>query len=163
MQDLIRKLPGVISTRVGGYTRAMSKNILLTNQHPCWGIEVSIRAGKDRLPATSGVLLPDPRPDDAEPAGQRPRACRIGRICISDRQKGYRGHNSDVDASGVWPGPVKTELKPVEIPWQAEPEHQDYLEKRPGGYTRHFPRAKWVLLKRKDAGDTQAEAGAAAE
>ena len=56
-----------------------------------------------------------------------------------------------------------TEVEPVGDFWEAEPEHQDYLEKRPGGYTCHFPRANWVLPKRNDAGDTQRTAGEAAE
>ena len=54
----------------------------------------------------------------------------------------------DVEASGLWPGSVKTELKPVGDFWEAEPEHQDYLERFPNGYTCHFPRATWVLPKR---------------
>ena len=55
---------------------------------------------------------------------------------------------ADVDASGLWPGKVVTEVEPVSDFWEAEPEHQDYLEKLPNGYTCHFPRAGWVLPKR---------------
>lgn len=55
---------------------------------------------------------------------------------------------ADVDASGIWPGKVVTEVKPAGDFWQAEPEHQDYLERIPNGYTCHFPRANWVLPKR---------------
>jgi peptide-methionine (S)-S-oxide reductase len=52
---------------------------------------------------------------------------------------------ADVNASGLWPGKVVTEVEPVGDFWEAEPEHQDYLEKRPDGYTCHFPRPGWVL------------------
>ena len=55
---------------------------------------------------------------------------------------------ADVEASGLWPGSVVTELAPVADFWEAEPEHQDYLERFPNGYTCHFPRAGWVLPKR---------------
>ncbi len=54
---------------------------------------------------------------------------------------------ADVNASGLWPGKVVTEVEPVGDFWEAEPEHQDYLERRPDGYTCHFPRADWVLPK----------------
>ncbi|CAM3232488.1 Peptide methionine sulfoxide reductase MsrA 3 [Methylobacterium mesophilicum] len=52
---------------------------------------------------------------------------------------------ADVDASGLWPGKAVTEVAPAEDFWEAEPEHQDYLERRPNGYTCHFVRPNWVL------------------
>ena len=55
---------------------------------------------------------------------------------------------ADVNASGLWPGRVVTEVEPVGDFWEAEPEHQDYLERFPNGYTCHFPRPDWVLPKR---------------
>ena len=60
---------------------------------------------------------------------------------------------ADVDASGLWNGKVVTEVEPAGDFWEAEPEHQDYLEKRPGGYTCHFPRADWMLPKRQKTDD----------
>ena len=68
-----------------------------------------------------------------------------------------------MDASGLWKGIVVTEVVPVGDFWEAEPDHQDYLEKRPGGYTCHFPRPDWDLPKRREAGDMSPAAGAAAE
>ncbi len=53
----------------------------------------------------------------------------------------------DVDATGLWPGKVVTEVEPAGDFWEAEPEHQDYLEIRPNGYTCHFPRPNWALPK----------------
>ena len=58
---------------------------------------------------------------------------------------------ADVEASGLWPGKVVTEVTPASDFWEAEPEHQDYLERQPWGYTCHFPRADWKLPKRADA------------
>jgi peptide-methionine (S)-S-oxide reductase len=58
---------------------------------------------------------------------------------------------ADVDASGLWPGKVVTELAPAGDFWGAEPEHQDYLERHPGGYTCHFVRPGWKLPRRRDA------------
>ena len=55
---------------------------------------------------------------------------------------------ADVDASGLWPDKVVTDLEPVSVFWDAEPEHQDYLERIPNGYTCHFVRPGWVLPKR---------------
>ena len=55
---------------------------------------------------------------------------------------------ADVNASGLWPGKVVTEVEPVGAFWEAEPEHQDYLQRIPNGYTCHFPRKDWVLPKR---------------
>ena len=58
---------------------------------------------------------------------------------------------ADVNASGLWPGKVVTEVEPVGDFWQAEPEHQDYLERIPNGYTCHYARANWVLPVRATA------------
>ena len=54
----------------------------------------------------------------------------------------------DVDFSGLWPGKVVTVITPFKNFWEAEAEHQDYLERLPEGYTCHFPRAEWTLPKR---------------
>jgi peptide-methionine (S)-S-oxide reductase len=59
---------------------------------------------------------------------------------------------ADVDASGLWPGKVVTDVEPAGDFWEAEPEHQDYLERFPSGYTCHFPRPNWVLPKRQTGG-----------
>src|ERR1044071_8343594 len=63
---------------------------------------------------------------------------------------------ADVDASGLWPGKVVTEVVPVGDFWEAEPEHQDYLERIPNGYTCHFPRANWKLPVRENTAPRQA-------
>ena len=57
---------------------------------------------------------------------------------------------ADVEASGLWPGKVVTEVTPAGVFWEAEAEHQDYLERIPWGYTCHFPRPDWKLPRRQD-------------
>jgi Peptide methionine sulfoxide reductase len=58
---------------------------------------------------------------------------------------------ADVDASGLWPGKVVTEVTPAGPFWEAEPEHQDYLERNPGGYTCHYVRPNWKLPHRSES------------
>jgi peptide-methionine (S)-S-oxide reductase len=71
---------------------------------------------------------------------------------VDDEQKRIAEDTiADVDASGRWPGKVVTEVAPVGDFWQAEPEHQDYLQRNPFGYTCHVPRADWVLPRRQAA------------
>ena len=70
----------------------------------------------------------------------------------SDAQKAVAEDTiADVNASGLWPGKVVTEVEPVGPFWEAEPEHQDYLERIPNGYSCHFPRPDWVLPHRSGA------------
>ena len=105
----------------------------------------------------------DPTTKDRQ-GNDRGLSYRSGIYYVDDEQKRVAEETiADVDASGLWDGKVVTEVEPVGDFWEAEPEHQDYLEKRPGGYTCHFPRANWVLPKRDDAGATQPTTGAAAE
>ncbi len=77
----------------------------------------------------------------------------------SDEQKRIAEDTiADVEASGLWPGKVVTEVSPVGPFWEAEPEHQDYLEKIPNGYTCHFIRPDWKLPVRKDGGGVASSA-----
>ncbi|RZL72822.1 MAG: peptide-methionine (S)-S-oxide reductase, partial [Sphingomonas sp.] len=89
---------------------------------------------------------------------------RSGIYYVDDAQKRVAEDTiADVDASGLWNGKVVTEVVPAGDFWEAEPDHQDYLETRPNGYTCHFVRPGWVLPKRQTADDTQPTAGIAAE
>jgi peptide-methionine (S)-S-oxide reductase len=65
-----------------------------------------------------------------------------------EQQKIAQDTIADVDASGLWPGKVVTEVVPAGEFWEAEPEHQDYLERYPEGYTCHFVRPGWKLPRR---------------
>ena len=93
-----------------------------------------LRPDSDELPEHPGILLPDPRSDDAEPPGDRGLSYRSGIYYVDEEQKRVAEDTiADVDASGLWDGKVVTEVQPVGEFWEAEPDHQDYLEKRPGG------------------------------
>ena len=134
MQDLIRKRPGVISTRVG-YTGGDVPNATYRNHgRPRRGHRDRVRPERDLVPRPARVLLPDPRPDHQEPPGQRRREPATGRRSStpSDEQKRVAEDTiADVDASGLWPGKVVTEVTAAGPFWEAEPEHQDYLEQLP--------------------------------
>ena len=153
MQDLIRKLPGVISTRVG-YTGGDVPNATYRNHGThAEAIEIIF----DPLKTSYRRLLEfffqihDPTTLDRQ-GNDRGTSYRSAIYFISDQQKAVALDTiADVDASGLWPGKVVTEVEPVGDFWEAEPEHQDYLERIPHGYTCHFARPNWVLPHRTDA------------
>jgi len=153
MQDLIRKLPGVISTRVG-YTGGDVANATYRNH----GIHAeAIEIIFDPLQTTYRRLLEfffqihDPTTLNRQ-GNDRGTSYRSAIYFISDQQKAVALDTiADVDASGLWPGKVVTEVEPVGDFWEAEPEHQDYIERIPNGYTCHFARPDWVLPHRADA------------
>jgi peptide-methionine (S)-S-oxide reductase len=150
MQDLIRKLPGVISTRVG-YTGGDVKYATYRNHGThAEGIEIIFD------PATISYRkllefffqIHDPTTLNRQ-GNDRGTSYRSGIYYTSDAQKKIAEDTIlDVEVSGLWPGSVKTELKAAGDFWGAEPEHQDYLERIPNGYTCHFVRPNWVLPKR---------------
>ena len=71
----------------------------------------------------------------------------------NDEQKRIAGETiADVNASGLWPGKAVTEVAPAGPFWEAEPEHQDYLQKYPSGYTCHYVRPNWKLPRRERVG-----------
>lgn len=150
MQDLIRKLPGVVSTRVG-YTGGDVANATYRNHGThAEGIEVVF----DPAQMTYRRLLEfffqihDPTTPNRQGNDLGP-SYRSGIYYLSDSQHRTALETiADVEASGLWPGKVVTEVKPAGPFWQAEPEHQDYLERIPNGYTCHFPRPNWVLPRR---------------
>ncbi|MBX9899065.1 peptide-methionine (S)-S-oxide reductase MsrA [Sphingobium yanoikuyae] len=165
MQDLIRKQPGIVSTRVG-YTGGDVPNATYRNHGThAEGIEIIFdpAATSYRNILEYFFQIHDPTTKDRQ-GNDRGLSYRSGIYYVDEEQKRVAEETiADVDASGLWDGKVVTEVEPVGDFWEAEPEHQDYLEKRPGGYTCHFPRANWVLPKRDDAGATQPTTGAAAE
>ncbi len=150
MQDLIRRLPGVTATRVG-YTGGDVANATYRNHGShAEGIEILFdpaRIGyRDLLEFF--FQIHDPTTRDRQ-GNDRGASYRSGIYYTSEAQHQTALDTiADVDASGLWPGKVVTEVKPAGDFWQAEPEHQDYLERIPNGYTCHFPRPNWVLPKR---------------
>ncbi|MEE9333033.1 MAG: peptide-methionine (S)-S-oxide reductase MsrA [Granulosicoccaceae bacterium] len=151
MQDLIRKGPGIESTRVG-YSGGDVPNATYRN-HGTHAEAIEIMFD----PATISyreVLefffqIHDPTTKDRQ-GNDRGKGYRSAIYYTSDEQKAIAADTiADADASRIWPGPVVTELEPVSDFWEAEPEHQDYIQRIPNGYTCHFIRPDWVLPKRR--------------
>lgn len=150
MQDLIRRLPGVVSTRVG-YSGGDVANATYRN-HGDHAEAIEIMFDPDLI--TYRRLLEfffqihDPSTANRQ-GNDIGRSYRSAIYYVDEAQKQVALDTiADVDASGIWPGRVVTEVEPVGDFWEAEPEHQDYLERFPNGYTCHFPRPDWVLPKR---------------
>ena len=153
MQDLIRKLPGVIKTRVG-YTGGDVANATYRNHGThAEGIEISY---DDAVISYRQILefffqIHDPTTLNRQ-GNDLGLSYRSGIYYLDkDQHTVALDTIEDVNASGLWPGKVVTEVKPAGPFWEAEPDHQDYLERFPSGYTCHFVRPGWVLPKRKSA------------
>ena len=153
MQDLIRKLPGVLGTRVG-YTGGDIPNATYPN-HGNHAEAIEILFDPEEM--TYRRLLEfffqihDPSTANRQGNDMGP-SYRSGISYVDEAQKLEAERTiADVDASGIWPGKVVTEVKPVGDFWVAEPEHQDYLLRIPHGYTCHFVRPDWRLPRREDA------------
>jgi peptide-methionine (S)-S-oxide reductase len=147
MQDLIRKLPGVVSTRVG-YTGGEVANATYRNHE---GHAEAIEIVFDPSQTTYRQLLEfffqihDPSTLNRQ-GNDMGSSYRSAIFYTSEQQKAVAEDTiADVNASGLWPGKVVTTVTPAGPFWEAEPEHQDYLERIPNGYTCHFVRPNWVL------------------
>lgn len=153
MQDLIRKMPGVHATRVG-YTGGEVPNATYRN-HGSHAEGIEITFDPDRISFRDLLefffQIHDPSTADRQGNDTGP-SYRSGIYYVDEAQKAEAERTiADVDASGLWPGRVVTEVKEVSDFWDAEPEHQDYLERFPNGYTCHFVRPGWKLPRREDA------------
>jgi peptide-methionine (S)-S-oxide reductase len=153
MQDLIRKYDGVLSTRVG-YTGGSNANATYRN-HPGHAEAIEITFDPARI--TFRKLLEfffqihDPTTRNRQ-GGDVGSSYRSAIFYTNDEQKRVAEDTiADVEASGLWPGKVVTEVVPASDFWEAEYEHQDYLVKNPGGYTCHFARPNWKLPVREKA------------
>ena len=153
MQDLIRKLPGVVST--GSATPAATwPNATYRNHHGhAEAIEIIFDPSKtsyrDLLEFFFQIHDPSTKNRQGNDIGT---SYRSAIFYLSDEQKRVAEDTiADVDASGLWPGKVVTEVTPAGPFWEAEPEHQDYLEHYPNGYTCHYPRPGWKLPHRADS------------
>jgi len=152
MQDLIRKRPGILSTRVG-YTGGSVENATYRHHEGhAEAIEIvfdpSIVSYRDIL--AFFFQIHDPTTVDRQ-GNDRGSSYRSAIFYLNDDQHQVAlDVIADVNASGLWPGAVVTEVSPAGAFWEAEPEHQDYLERYPNGYTCHFPRPNWVLPHRSD-------------
>ncbi len=150
MQDLIRKLPGVETTRVG-YTGGNVKNATYRNHGThAEGIEIVFDPAKIgyRQLVEFFFQIHDPTTLNRQ-GNDLGTSYRSGIYYVDEAQKKIAEEViAEVNASGRWPGKVVTELKPEGDFWEAEPEHQDYLERYPAGYTCHWVRPDWVLPRR---------------
>jgi len=150
MQDLIRKLPGVTATRVG-YTGGEVQNATYRNHgNHAEGIEILFDPEQISYRKLLEFFFQIHDPTTADRQGNdRGPSYRSAIYYVGAAQKAEALNTiADVQASGIWPGTVVTELEEVSDFWAAEPEHQDYLERIPNGYTCHFIRPDWVLPKR---------------
>lgn len=150
MQDLIRKQPGVISTRVG-YTGGAVKNATYRNHEGhAEAIEIMFDPAKTSFRTMLEFFFQIHDPTTLNRQGNdRGTSYRSAIFYTSDEQKQIAQDTiADVEASGLWPGKVVTEVAPAREFWEAEPEHQDYLERYPDGYTCHFIRPDWKLPRR---------------
>lgn len=147
MQDLIRKMPGVVSTRVG-YTGGDVPNATYRDHGThTEGIEIIFDPAKISYRRLLEFFFQIHDPTTLNRQGNdRGLSYRSAIYYLDEAQKSVAEQTiSEVNASGIWPGPVVTELEEVGDFWEAEPEHQDYLERRPNGYTCHYVRPDWVL------------------
>ena len=153
MQDLIRKLPGVVSTRVG-YSGGANANATYRNHGThAEAIEIVFDPARTdfRTLLEFFFQIHDPTTRDRQ-GNDRGASYRSAIFYADERQKAVAEDTiADVEASGLWPGKVVTEVTPVGDFWEAEPEHQDYLERKPNGYTCHFVRPNWKLPHRAKA------------
>ncbi|MFK7998126.1 MAG: peptide-methionine (S)-S-oxide reductase MsrA [Polyangiales bacterium] len=147
MQDLIRKRPGVLGTRVG-YTGGDVPNATYVNHGShAEGIEIEFdpEVTSYRKILEFFFQIHDPTTKDRQ-GNDRGSSYRSAIFYADDAQKEVAERTiADVNASGKWPGPVVTEVEAAGPFWEAEPEHQDYLERRPNGYTCHVIRPDWVI------------------
>jgi peptide-methionine (S)-S-oxide reductase len=153
MQDLIRRQPGVISTRVG-YTGGEVLNATYRNHgNHAEAIEIMFDPAQTSYRALLEYFFQIHDPTTRNRQGNDVGASyRSAIYYTSDAQREAAEEAiADVDASGLWPGKVVTEVEPAGDFWEAEPEHQDYLERIPNGYTCHFVRPGWKLPHRAGA------------
>ncbi|MDQ0788840.1 peptide-methionine (S)-S-oxide reductase MsrA [Streptomyces sp. B3I8] len=150
MEELVRRQPGVVSTRVG-YTGGDVPNATYRNHGThAEALEIlfdpELTDYRALLEFFFQIHDPSTRNRQGNDIGM---SYRSAIYYVDDEQKRVAEDTiADVDASGLWPGKVVTEVEPVGPFWEAEPEHQDYLQRYPSGYTCHFPRPNWRLPAR---------------
>jgi len=150
MQDLIRKRPGVLTTRVGYSGGDLGNATYQNHGSHAEAIEITYdpvhTSYREVLEFFFQIHDPTTRNRQGNDVGTSYRSA----IFYHDDEQRRVAEDTvaDVEASGLWPGQVVTEITPAGPFWEAEPEHQDYLEHYPNRYTCHFPRSGWVLPPR---------------
>jgi peptide-methionine (S)-S-oxide reductase len=153
MQDLIRKVPGVVSTRVG-YTGGEVENATYRNHEGhAEAIEITFDPAQISYRDLLEFFFQIHDPTTVNRQGNDIGTSYRSAIFYTDEEQRRVAEETiaDVEASGRWPGKVVTEVTPAGAFWEAEPEHQDYLEHYPNGYTCHFVRPDWILERKAPA------------
>jgi peptide-methionine (S)-S-oxide reductase len=157
VQDLLRKRPGIISSRVGYSGGDVANATYRRHGTHAEAVEVifdpSVISYREILEFFFQIHDPTTLNRQGNDNGTSYRSAIY--YTNDEQRKVALDTIADVEASGLWPGKVVTEVEPAGPFWEAEPEHQDYLVKYPYGYTCHFPRPGWVLPKRADAPATE--------
>ncbi len=153
MQQLIRRMPGVVSTRVGYSGGDVPHATYRNHGTHAEAIEIVFDPAKISYRDLLEFFFQIHDPSTPNRQGNdRGLSYRSAIYFTNDEQKRVALDTiADVDASGLWPGKVVTEVEPASDFWEAEPEHQDYLERFPNGYTCHFARPNWKLPRRSTA------------
>jgi peptide-methionine (S)-S-oxide reductase len=157
VQELIRRRAGVLSTRVG-YTGGDVPNATYGNHGThAEAMEVIFDPAKLSYRALLELFFQIHDPSTRNRQGNDVGLSYRSAIYYTSEEQRRIAEDTiaDVDASGLWPGKVVTEVAPVGPFWEAEPEHQDYLQRIPHGYTCHFPRPNWKLPVRASAPGAQ--------
>jgi len=155
MQDLIRRYKGVLKTRVG-YSGGDVPNATYRNHGThAEAIEIIFDPAQISYREVLEFFFQIHDPTTKNRQGNDMGMSYRSAIYYENEEQKRTALDTiaDVDASGLWPGKVVTEVAPVGPFWQAEPEHQDYLERIPNGYTCHFVRPNWRLPKRSQAAE----------
>jgi peptide-methionine (S)-S-oxide reductase len=147
MQQLVRRLPGVVSTRVG-YSGGDVKNATYRSHGThAEAIEITFDSSQTSFRDLLEFFFQIHDPTTLNRQGNdRGTSYRSAIFYTSEEQRRIAEDTiADIEASGLWPGKVVTKLSPAGDFWEAEREHQDYLERHPNGYTCHFVRPQWKL------------------
>jgi peptide-methionine (S)-S-oxide reductase len=150
VQELLRKMDGVVSTRVG-YSGGDVANATYRNHGShAEAVEIVFDPSKTSYRALLEFFFQIHDPSTQDRQGNDRGASYRSAIFFTtpEQERVARDTISDVDASGLWPGKVVTEVEPAGEFWEAEPEHQDYLQHYPTGYTCHYVRPDWTLPRR---------------
>jgi peptide-methionine (S)-S-oxide reductase len=150
VQELLRRMPGVVSTRVG-YSGGDVPNATYRN-HGTHAEAVEIVFDPARLSYRDLLefffQIHDPTTPDRQGNDRGPSYRSAIYYTSPEQQRVAQDTIADVEASGLWPGKVVTEVVAAGEFWEAEPEHQDYLQRYPTGYTCHYVRPGWKLPRR---------------
>ena len=151
MQELMRKQKGIVNTRVG-YAGGMMHNptyndVKTGKTGHAESMEITYDSDQTSFRDILCVFFQIHDPTTANRQGNDIGSQYRSAIFYTSEQQKYvaEAFMKDMELSGAWPGDVVTEVAPAEIFWEAEEDHQDYLQKVPNGYTCHFPRPEWVL------------------